>query len=311
MSNKLTIDDLIVDEHIETIDTKKPLIINNRQEINKFIANKESITGFRQTKPNFYNIVPKTKLESTLSAILNNRSESVDEKNKRLTFQHNYDAKMRKIKRIKSKSYRKVKRLARKDVDCEEKEINITENPEIEEEEEEVYNDDIVDNAPIFNFTDSIKNKEQHEIVKLAFKNDMEENEEDFIKEKEEIVNENTPKIVERILPGWGDWAGPGLEIIKTKYNTFTENKEGIDYKQRKDFGSSHGIVNEGITEIDDKYKTSIPYGYSKEDYILKLNTSVSKECNTNRMYKKILNKIVQTKPGKDIEPFRYESESF
>lgn len=121
----------------------------------------------------------------------------------------------------------------------------------------------------------------------------------------------NTPKIVERILPGWGDWAGPGLEIIKTKYNTFTENKEGIDYKQRKDFGSSHVIVNEGITEIDDKYKTSILFGYSKEDYILKLNTSVSKECNTNRMYKKILNKIVQTKPGKDIEPFRYEPESF
>lgn len=320
MSNKLTIDDFVKDKDVEIIDydmtDSKTNKMNTREEINQFISTKEFRMNIQQDKSNFYEIVPKTKLESVINKILNKNNESTDDKNKRLTFQNNFDAKMRRMKRIKSKSYRKVKRQLKKEMDCEEdyenleKTLNIKNEFENDEDEvtDEVVNDEIED-APIFAFNENLDTK-QNEIVKLAFEDDMEENEEDFVKEKEDVINEEAPKTFETVLPGWGDWAGPGLEIVKTKFNTISEYKEGIDNKKRKDFGSSHVIVNEGNNEVDDKYKTKVPYGYTKEEYLNKLNMPVSKECTTSRVYKKILNKVVETKRGENIEPFRYEPEN-
>jgi U3 small nucleolar RNA-associated protein 14 len=321
MSNKLTIDDFVKDKDIEIIDydmtDSKTHKLNAREEINQFISNKESRMNIQQDKTNFYEVVPKTKLESIINNILNKNNESADDKNKRLTFQHNFDTKMRRMKRIKSKSYRKVKRQLKKELDCEEdyekleKTLNIKNELENDEDEvtEDVVNEEIED-APIFAFNENLDTEKQSEIVKLAFVNDMEENEEDFVKEKEDVINEEAPKIFETVLPGWGDWAGPGLKVVKTKFNTISDYKEGIDYKRRKDFGSSHVIVNEGNNEVVDKYKTKVPYGYTKEEYLNKLNMPVSKECNTSRVYRKILNKVVEAKRGENIEPFRYEPEN-
>ncbi|WUR02242.1 U3 small nucleolar RNA-associated protein 14 (UTP14) [Vairimorpha necatrix] len=313
MSNKLTIDDFLKDETIEVVDTKKPLIKNNREEINHFISTKEQRLEISENKPSFYDIVPKTKLESVINKILNKNNETKIEKTRRLNFQHNFDTKMRRIKRIKSKSYRKAKRLAKSELEQENEYNELGKKLQIpleEEKEEEIEQEENIEDAPIFNFTENQDDSNQHEIVKLAFEEDMEENEEEFIKEKEEIINENTPKIIETILPGWGDWAGPGLEIIKTKHNTIIETKEGINYAQRKDFGSSHVIINEENNEVEEKYKSNLPFGYTKEDYKIKLSVPVSKECNTTRMYKKILSDVIYNKSGENIEPFKYEPEN-
>lgn len=320
MSNKLTIDDFIKDKDVDIIDydmtDSKTLKNNAKEEINQFISLKDSQINYKQEKADFYDIVPKTKLETIINKVLNKNTESLEDKNRRLNFKHDFDLKMSKMKRIKSKSYRKVKRQQKKEIECDEdyekleKAINLKNDLEADEEfNEEIVDNEAIEDAPIFVFNENLEEK-QSEIVKLAFENDMEENQEDFIKEKEEIINEETSKTIESVLPGWGDWAGPGLEITKRKYNTLIEHKEGIEYKKRKDFNSSHVIINESNNEVESKYKSKIPYGYTKEEYLNKLNIPVSKECSTSRVYKKILSRIVETKRGEDIEPFRYESEN-
>ena len=53
---------------------------------------------------------------------------------------------------------------------------------------------------------------------------------EEFMQEKEDIIEKKTVKDVDLTLPGWGDWGGEGVKPVKKKrfveyFNPFPNNK--------------------------------------------------------------------------------------
>lgn len=303
---KISITDLIDNQNV----TEKDFNIQSndhstiKNEIEDFIAfrNNDEVQ-YEENK--MYEVIPKTNLEKTLDSILNKRSLS--EVKERKNFQHIFSAKMQRAKRIKSKTYRRFKREAKREkedskVEKAKSEIVLpmeTSNQEHVEEE--------VENAPIFDFSGKIEESKNSEIVKLAFEEEMNENTKDFIEEKEKIINEESPNVSETILPGWGGWAGPGLKITKNKHNVVINRQDGIKNLERKDFKLGHVIINETKEKLDDKFKCKVPFGYTREEYLEKLNRPISKECNTNRIFSKILKSKIKLQKGKKIEPKKFD----
>ena len=141
----------------------------------------------------------------------------------------------------------------------------------------------------------------------MAFQNEENElniNELEFIKEKAKTVEKEAPQIIETVLPGWNTWGGIGIETRKTKQNTFVETKEGVKPRDRKDFNRKHLIINEKI-QIPEKYKSEIPYGYTKTSYNKKISTPISLETNSLRVFKRFvkMENKEENPAGKKIEP--------
>lgn len=113
----------------------------------------------------------------------------------------------------------------------------------------------------------------------------------------------------ETVLAGWGTWAGPGMDIVKTKANTDIKYIEGTSYQDRKDFNSNRVIINENTPSLDPKYKVNLPYGYTEEEYRLKMSTPVSREMNPMRIFKKLVKPSIDKVSGAVIEPFVYDPE--
>lgn len=67
---------------------------------------------------------------------------------------------------------------------------------------------------------------------------------EDFVQEKEEIVKNSTPNPVDLALPGWGDWAGAGIDE-SAKRKRKNQTKEPQPAPKRKDDGKANVIINE------------------------------------------------------------------
>ncbi|KAM0686110.1 hypothetical protein COBT_002670, partial [Conglomerata obtusa] len=127
----------------------------------------------------------------------------------------------------------------------------------------------------------------QREMVKEIFKDCDDEFEDKFKKEKKEIITDEMPFVEKEILPGWNSWGGTGLEVIETKFNTIIKKREGINFEDRKDFKQSHIIINEKNIGLDEKYKTELPFGYTNDEYKLKMDLPVTKEWNSLRIFNK------------------------
>ncbi|KAF9762951.1 U3 small nucleolar RNA-associated protein 14 [Nosema granulosis] len=311
---KISITDLIdnqtVTEKDFVIQPDEHLKTKTRNEIEDFISFKDNndLEKISKRENKIYELTPKTNLEKKLDSILNKRS--LAEIKERKNFQHQFSAKMQRARRIKSKTFRRFRREAKKaeEEQVVSKKINIPQ-PLIAEENETMEEVE-VEGAPIFEFSGKIEDTQNNEVVRLAFEEEMNENTKDFVEEKEKIINEEAPVVSETILPGWGGWAGPGLKITKNKHNVLINRKDGIKNSERRDFKAGHVIINETKEKLDDKFKSRIPFGYSREEYIEKLNMPISKECNTNRIFSKILKSKIKTQKGKPVEPEKFNLEN-
>ncbi|KMV65049.1 hypothetical protein M970_110900 [Encephalitozoon cuniculi EcunIII-L] len=271
----------------------------------------------RKREEDFYEITPLTSLEKSMDRILHGEKARepgavVFEKN----FKYEFDRKMRRIKRIKSKAYRRIRRQGRLKGKMPEEE-NTQENhlgsedkryggvPDILLKEIEAEDDE---KTPILSFGGDEEAEEgtQEELVRLAFKDDAADNERVFEEEKREIVNREAPRVEEVVLPGWGEWAGPGLEVIKTKSNTVRNVVEGIKYSNRKDFNRSHIIINESVPQVDKKFLAELPFGYTESEYNEKINASISRERNTLRIFKRLVRTRTRHANGEAAEAFCY-----
>lgn len=324
MVKRISVSDLIQHGDREKIDTAgleddgHSAYADTREEILKLL---ETGSRPRATKRNndFYDVVPKTVLEMSISRILQKKEEDPDAVRARRSFKYEFDRKMARIKRIKSKTYRRMRRIAKlknqqvagvagEGVDgggCDGAgQISCVPDDllrEMETQEEGV--------TPILSFDGPSETPQntQHDLVRLAFGDNADDNEREFMREKEEIVNSEAPRTEEVVLPGWGDWAGPGLELVKTRENTTVYQVDGVKYFNRKDFNRSHVVINEKALDVDGKFQAELPFGHTEEEYNARIKMSISKEWNTLRIFKK----LVKTKPGHAnggvIEPFRYE----
>ncbi|KAG5858994.1 Utp14 protein [Encephalitozoon hellem] len=321
--NRISVADLVKFEEGDKIDlteleeNKDSVYAAIREEV--FDAAKQTKKKSKKAVEDFYEVVPSTSLEKMMDKILQREKAKetgavLFEKN----FKYEFDKKMRRIKRIKSKTYRRIRRQ-NKLKNKEALEENMQEDQGAQEDRARPLIPDVLlkeveeveEDTPILSFggDESRGENEQERLVRLAFKDDIEEQEKAFAKEKEEVVNEEAPRVEEVVLPGWGEWAGPGLEVVKTKSNTIRNIVEGIKYSNRKDFNRSHIIINEKALEVDKRFLAELPFGYTENEYNEKIGTSISRERNTLRIFRKLVRSKACHTNSKAIEPFHYSPE--
>ena len=299
--------------------TKIDLEVIENDQNNVYSLVKDEITDFitiQQTKNklknnNFYDSLPNTELKKNIENILKNKNlkEVLMKKNA----QHEFDAKMARIKKIKSKTYRKMKRREK----LKQEMLMENESEASDSKTEQASNDDdnINDFQPVLEFKnnditdESDDNQTEEEIVNEAFEiPGFKGNELDFLEEKNKVAVEDAPQVIEHCLPGWNSWGGEGLEFEKTKSNTIVEIKEGIKIRDRQDFSKNHVIINEHI-ETNSKYTATRPYGYTGKDFIEKINIPVSLETNSLRIFNKFvkMSNKEENIPGQNISPNEFD----
>lgn len=297
--NKITLEDLA-----NFGDTKIDLEQLSKKEDQAASLLKDEIADFisksdikkTTVKRDFYSSVPSSKLKESIENLLrkSNKQEEILKKNAKSEF----DAKMARVKKIKSKVYRK---MARKEKLRKKEELEMDLSSE---------NVDFTDFKPHLEFNNK-ENEEldsQQKIVREVF--DTSSTDSDFEEEKKEIVKEEQPLVITNKLPGWDDWAGEGIAFVSNKINTSYEYKEGIRNKDRQDYNKNNVIINEN-TEINPKYLSKLPYGYTYRDYKGKISTPISTETNSLRIFNRFvkISKKDETPSGKDIESQRYNPE--
>ncbi|KAJ3007096.1 UNVERIFIED_CONTAM: hypothetical protein HDU68_003709, partial [Siphonaria sp. JEL0065] len=168
-------------------------------------------------------------------------------------------------------------------------------------DEEAVYNK-IASN---FIHTSDISTLTQRQLMQIAFANDNVAQE--FQQEKEKIVAEDAPEVVDNTLPGWGSWAGNGAE---PKTNLIAEVKKkanSIDATKRKDAKLAHVIINERRIRKAGKYLAQdLPFGFeSREQYEQAIRMPLGVEWNTTASHARLTAPKVVTKMGTIINPLR------
>ncbi|ORD99374.1 hypothetical protein A0H76_956 [Hepatospora eriocheir] len=232
----INLEDLINLENGKTIDIKEDESVNKvlemvKDDVEDFVNRKE-VKKIDKTK-----VLENSKLGRKISKIVS--KSGIANQTFKAKLQAEFDKKMHRIKRIKSASFRKAKKQQELKNNLYE-ELNSTST--ISEEEQEYVPLISINNSKI-----KIKKEINKELV-------SDESNQDFYKEKQEIVNREAPREDIKVLPGWNSWAGPGLKVKRTKYNTIRNEIKGIEISKRSDFQKSNLIINENV-KYDLKYK--------------------------------------------------------
>ncbi|EKX41129.1 hypothetical protein GUITHDRAFT_112862 [Guillardia theta CCMP2712] len=144
--------------------------------------------------------------------------------------------------------------------------------------------------------------KEQVRLMQAAFADaDMEA---EFEEEKREIMESTKPKLVEA-TPGWGGWGGEGVrekekarKVLEVSYKKTQQERMKkamigeVPYHQRQDKDLSHVIISEKRNRHAAKYLVE------KHPH-----QPLGPDWNTANMHKKMIQKTVQIKTGKMIDP--------
>lgn len=288
-----------------------------KDEISDFLARP------RVSKPpmanNFYSTIPSSALKKSIESIL--RARNAREEVLRKHVQHEFDMKMNRIRRIKSKTYRKMRRREKlKNNELLERDSKEIESFNASSEDDSCKSEGIQEFRPVLSFNNQTREDSseseicdsQCALVASAFQTPGYEcNEKDFLLKKAETIRADAPQVIESPLPGWDNsWAGEGVEFKKTKFNTTIERKEGIRSQDREDFGKGHVIISEHV-KIPEKYMSKLPYGFSSKDYKAKICTPISIETNSLRIFNRFV-KVARKNDsvaGKKIDPCEYDPE--
>lgn len=284
-----------------------------KEEIDDFTA--RPVQKQEKKKNSFFETAPNTELKKSIENILKSRNKR-DEIAKKQA-QYEFDVKMARIRKIKSKTYRKMKRREK----LKKEELALDRENSSENSSDDCSEDESLEELrpPIITFNNKDKESDSDEssadeyrkMVEKAFEvPGFEGNEKDFLREKSEVIKEDAPQTIERCLPGWGEWAGEDIEFKKTEFNTVIEKKDGINKSDRQDFKKENVIINEHV-QISEKYKSTLPYGYSYRDYKEKLKTPISLETSSFKVFNRFvkINKKEEHAPGEIIKPREFEPE--
>ncbi|CAI2170545.1 14052_t:CDS:2 [Funneliformis geosporum] len=139
----------------------------------------------------------------------------------------------------------------------------------------------------------------QRELVARAFANDNVV--EEFVKEKQAIIEEDEPKEQDLTLPGWARVKKPK----KKKLILAKPLPGGIEASKRKDAKLQHVIINEKRIKKTKKYlTTNIPHPFeTREQYERSLRTPLGTEWNTQEVFHKMVTPRIITKMGTIIDP--------
>lgn len=124
-----------------------------------------------------------------------------------------------------------------------------------------------------------------------------------FVKEKDEVVNEETPKDIDVFLPGWNSWTGPGLEA---KDEQLRKGKLVTAPKvEREDSGKPHLLVRRRLnTEFKQHLIKSIPFPYNTpEQFEAFIAQPISREWLTEAAHRELIRPKITIQSGRIIRP--------
>ena len=298
------IDELLPNKAVEQLHSTTDIIksiISNKQRHKR--DDFDDIEGFDEMKKKKSSI--EKELEKTLSKV---NSSKIRLEKVQLS---EYEKRMQRIRRVKSRGYKKVRRREMaKTVELVEKEKDSS-NSDSDSSDEELEPKNVLPKINKSHFNHKFSKEENSEkILESLFEEKGREIQKDFDDEKKTCIKEEMPEKREIVLPGWGSWGGQKLENKKNKFNTINFEKKGIEITKRKDFDKKNIIINEKV-DVPDKYKSKIPKKMTESQYRQKINTPISKECNTIRDFDKILNDKKLSNDKKVSESYRFFDKKF
>ncbi|KAK7337453.1 hypothetical protein VNO77_18029 [Canavalia gladiata] len=152
----------------------------------------------------------------------------------------------------------------------------------------------------------------QEELVRQAFAGD--DVEDDFEKDKQEILNEENPEPEKPLLlPGWGQWTHiqqkKGLPSWVLKKHDDAKKKREEALKKRKDAQLKNVIISEKIDKKAEKLHTkALPFPFtSKEVFEQSMRVPIGPEFNPATAIGPLNRPEVVKKPGVIIKPIGFE----
>ncbi|XP_051124315.1 uncharacterized protein LOC127246792 isoform X2 [Andrographis paniculata] len=155
----------------------------------------------------------------------------------------------------------------------------------------------------------------QAELIQRAFAGD--DVEEDFEKDKAEILNEENPEPEKPVLlPGWGQWTNiqkkKGLPSWMVEEHEMAKNRREESLKKRKDARLHNVIISEKLDKKAEKLHTkTLPYPYtSKEVFEQSIRMPIGPEFNPATTIGALNRPEVVKKSGVIIKPIKFEDVS-
>uniref|UniRef100_A0AAG5CU35 U3 small nucleolar RNA-associated protein 14 n=1 Tax=Anopheles atroparvus TaxID=41427 RepID=A0AAG5CU35_ANOAO len=130
----------------------------------------------------------------------------------------------------------------------------------------------------------------------------------DFVKEKQDEREKYMPKEVDLSLPGWGEWAGPGVVPSKSRVQTRTFIKPPKELPRRDD-RRDKVIINEDALvnpQLSKHLVNELPFPFvSVKDYESSLRAPLGRTFVPETAHVTMIEPRVVTKQGAVIEPMR------
>ncbi|XP_062604678.1 uncharacterized protein LOC134266461 [Saccostrea cucullata] len=151
------------------------------------------------------------------------------------------------------------------------------------------------------NEEESDEEETQRSLIAQAFAEDDVVDE--FVKEKNAIIDRDKPKDLDLFLPGWGSWGGEGVKVSKKKRKKFLiKAPEG---PPRRDDKLGNVIISEKKDKAISKHQVSdLPFPYvSVDQYEQSIRAPIGKTWNPETAVRELVKPKVVTKLGSIIEP--------
>lgn len=318
MDAKITIDDLVTEKERRAYGIERI-----REDITSafvYDAVKDDIKNMltsrhRRSTPhvNFYNLAPATELEKSIHEVLSKKEVDIVLKRRENNILFDFEKKMQRFNKIKSKKFRRLRRREReRNAAAGDIVKRMEETEEVEEDGESdtcsTKSENAGESRGLCHPENPVMTFYGHETKENAINEEYEQcDDEEFAQEKTNVAAKDMPVAEEIVLPGWGVWGGHGCDIKRTKVNVIRRQVDGIKLQDRKDKGFAHVIINEKQPTLDSKYKVSLPYGYTKEEYAKKLKMPSSHEWTSLRVLNKFVKPKSEIRSGEVIEQFHFE----
>ncbi|KAM4560592.1 U3 small nucleolar RNA-associated protein 14 homolog A [Fundulus diaphanus] len=129
----------------------------------------------------------------------------------------------------------------------------------------------------------------------------------DFLKDKKRQEDEGKPKVIDLMLPGWGEWGGMGLKPPKRKHRKF--KVKSAPPPPRKDQRLPSVIISEKRnTSISLHQVHSLPFPFENHaQFESCIRSPLGRTWNTERTVKKVTKPRVVTLMGAIIDPMADE----
>ncbi|XP_029649153.1 U3 small nucleolar RNA-associated protein 14 homolog A [Octopus sinensis] len=127
---------------------------------------------------------------------------------------------------------------------------------------------------------------------------------EEFKEEKKAVKERNRPKDIDLTLPGWGSWAGDGLQVSGRKRKQCMK-KTPPPPEPQKDDPLGHVIIDETRDTAISKYQVKeLPFPYvNAKDFAVSIAAPIGKDWNPQTVVKELIKPKIETKMGTIIRP--------